>query len=395
MQAIKRGDIYYADLNPVRGSEQGGIRPVLILQNDIGNKHSPTVIVATITSQINKAELPTHIEIEGYGLRELSVVCLEQIKTIDKCRLRGHIGHLDDDLMEKVNEALNISLGIQMKKEGQAVANFKLATVEFKNQRVLTTQQLAAAYETETNNLVNNFARNKERFIEGVHYYFLKGTELQGLKNYITDNDLVPRNAPHFYLWTEKGASRHCKILDNDKAWQRFDELEDTYFRAKELSAPQTQIQILQQAISVLAEQEKELAATKQIAIEAKSEATAAKADADAAKQTITEIKNTIAELPKDQWRKWINNSVVEIVRSEKCKLAFDGVRNESYKLLEEKSRADLEIRVKNKKKRLTIAGAKKSEIDSFCKLDAIEEDKYLKEIYTNIVQKLRIKYLV
>ncbi len=111
---IKRGDIYYADLSPVIGSEQGGVRPVLIVQNDIGNKYSPTVIAAAITSQINKAKLPTHIEISAleYGLLKDSVILLEQIRTIDKKRLREKIGRLDEELMDKVNEALSISFGL-------------------------------------------------------------------------------------------------------------------------------------------------------------------------------------------------------------------------------------------------------------------------------------------
>lgn len=111
---IKRGDIYYADLSPVIGSEQGGVRPVLIVQNDIGNKYSPTVIAAAITSQINKAKLPTHIEIGAleYGLAKDSVILLEQIRTIDKKRLREKIGHLDEELMEKVNNALEVSFGL-------------------------------------------------------------------------------------------------------------------------------------------------------------------------------------------------------------------------------------------------------------------------------------------
>ena len=111
---IKRGDIYYADLSPVIGSEQGGVRPVLVVQNDIGNKYSPTVIAAAITSQINKAKLPTHIEISArdYGLQKDSVILLEQIRTIDKKRLREKIGHMDEELMDKVNEALSISFGL-------------------------------------------------------------------------------------------------------------------------------------------------------------------------------------------------------------------------------------------------------------------------------------------
>lgn len=111
---VRRGEIYYADLSPVVGSEQGGVRPVLIVQNDIGNKYSPTVIVAAITSQINKAKLPTHVELSAseYGLPKDSVILLEQIRTIDKKRLREKICTLSSEIMEKVNEALQISLGL-------------------------------------------------------------------------------------------------------------------------------------------------------------------------------------------------------------------------------------------------------------------------------------------
>jgi len=111
---VNRGNIYYADLSPVIGSEQGGIRPVLIVQNDIGNKYSPTVIVAAITSQINKAKMPTHIELgaEIYGLAKDSVILMEQIRTIDKSRLREKIGTIDDDVMKKIDSALMISLGL-------------------------------------------------------------------------------------------------------------------------------------------------------------------------------------------------------------------------------------------------------------------------------------------
>lgn len=110
---IKRGDLYYADLSPVVGSEQGGIRPVLIIQNDVGNKYSPTVIVAAITSQINKARIPTHIELsaEKYGLPKDSVVLLEQLRTLDKRRLQEKIGKLDDYKMAYIDNALLISLG--------------------------------------------------------------------------------------------------------------------------------------------------------------------------------------------------------------------------------------------------------------------------------------------
>jgi mRNA interferase MazF len=111
---VKRGDVYFADLSPVVGSEQGGTRPVLVIQNDIGNRFSPTVIVAAITAQIQKAKLPTHVEIDAkrYGFERDSVILLEQIRTIDKQRLTDKITHLDDEMMEKVDEALQVSLGL-------------------------------------------------------------------------------------------------------------------------------------------------------------------------------------------------------------------------------------------------------------------------------------------
>ena len=111
---VKRGDIFYADLSPVVGSEQGGIRPVLIIQNDVGNRYSPTIIIAAITSQINKAKLPTHIEIDSlqYMLVRDSVVLLEQVRTVDKKRLREKICHLDEDVMQRVDRALLISFGL-------------------------------------------------------------------------------------------------------------------------------------------------------------------------------------------------------------------------------------------------------------------------------------------
>jgi mRNA interferase MazF len=113
---VRRGDIYYADLSPVVGSEQGGIRPVLVVQNDIGNKYSPTIIVSAITSQLDKARLPTHIEISGdnYGLNKDSVVLLEQVRTIDKKRLREKAGHLDDYSMRQVDHALRTSFGLSV-----------------------------------------------------------------------------------------------------------------------------------------------------------------------------------------------------------------------------------------------------------------------------------------
>ncbi|MBP3273235.1 MAG: type II toxin-antitoxin system PemK/MazF family toxin [Ruminococcus sp.] len=113
--SVHRGEIYYADLSPVIGSEQGGIRPVLIVQNDVGNRHSPTVIAAAITSRSDKAKLPTHIRVGGgeCGLAKDSIVLLEQIRTLDKRRLKERMGELDSDSMNRVNSALSISFGLE------------------------------------------------------------------------------------------------------------------------------------------------------------------------------------------------------------------------------------------------------------------------------------------
>lgn len=112
VRRLKRGDVYYADLRPVIGSEQGGVRPVLVVQNDVGNRHSPTIICAAITSKMNKAKLPTHIELSAgkYDMVKDSVILLEQLRTIDKKRLKDKVCHLDDEIMKQVNRGLMISL---------------------------------------------------------------------------------------------------------------------------------------------------------------------------------------------------------------------------------------------------------------------------------------------
>ena len=112
--SVKRGDIYYADLSPVVGSEQGGVRPVLIVQNDTGNRHSPTIIAAAITSRTGKAKMPTHIELPGQssGLPRDSIILLEQVRTLDKKRLRERMGHVEEQVMEKVDTAIAVSFGL-------------------------------------------------------------------------------------------------------------------------------------------------------------------------------------------------------------------------------------------------------------------------------------------
>ena len=115
MAKVKRGDVFYTELDPVIGSEQGGVRPVLIIQNDVGNQHSPTTIVAAITGQLTKAKLPTHVDLAGRenGLAKNSVVLVEQVRTIDKTRLKEYICTLDKQIMEQVDQALLISMGLR------------------------------------------------------------------------------------------------------------------------------------------------------------------------------------------------------------------------------------------------------------------------------------------
>ncbi|MBO4676045.1 MAG: type II toxin-antitoxin system PemK/MazF family toxin [Oscillospiraceae bacterium] len=124
LQSVRRGDIYYADLSPVVGSEQGGMRPVLIVQNDIGNRYSPTVIAAAITSQTGKAKLPTHISLGGQscGLTKDSIILLEQIRTIDKQRLRERMGKLDEAMMSRVDSAIAVSFGLGPREAGTGAA---------------------------------------------------------------------------------------------------------------------------------------------------------------------------------------------------------------------------------------------------------------------------------
>ena len=133
MNTVKRGDIFYADLSPVVGSEQGGLRPVLIIQNDIGNRYSPTVIAAAITSRVSKTHLPTHIDIyaDQVGLAKDSVILLEQIRTLDKRRLKEKMGHLDDSVMDTVNTAIAISFGLgSPKQDAEARAMMQRASYE-------------------------------------------------------------------------------------------------------------------------------------------------------------------------------------------------------------------------------------------------------------------------
>lgn len=248
-----------------------------------------------------------------------------------------------------------------------------LIVIEHNNKRVLTTKQLAEAYETDINNIKVNFSRNGDRFEEGKHYFLLRGNALKEFKNKVTDSNVVGKNANQLYLWTERGALRHAKILDTDRAWEVYEKLEETYFRAKQLTQSfqelSPQLQVLINLELKQKQLEQEIAATK---------------------NQVTEIKETIVNREED-WRK----DVVRKLRKIGFKHGdYKKFIDMSYKMLEERAGCNLNTRLENLKKRMALQGATKTAIDNANFLDAIQNDKRLKEIYINIVNQLYIKYV-
>lgn len=251
-----------------------------------------------------------------------------------------------------------------------------LFPVEHNNQRVLTTQQLAEAYQTDTNNISKNFSNNRERFIEGRDFYFLQGEELQSFKRLLNDIPEPMKYTPQLYLWTERGSNRHCKILDTDKAWEQFDILEETYFNVKNYDA------------SV-----KELSPQLQVLINLELEQKKIKQEISEVKTTLYLVKDTVANHTEDNWRDTINSMFNKIVKAVGNK-EYQKIRSDSYKLLEERAGVNLNIRLENYRSRLTENGSTKSKISGANKLDIIEQDKKLREIYTGIIKELTIKHV-
>jgi len=254
-----------------------------------------------------------------------------------------------------------------------------LIPVTYNNERILTTEQLALVYETTTDNIKRNFSNNKDRFKEGVHYFYLEGSELKDFKNQVNNIPLVGKRASHLYLWTERGADRHCKILDTDKAWEQFDHLEDTYFRVKENKinteqlSPETQL-ILRLSKSI-ARSELE---NKQI-----------KAKITAVESNVQAIRDIIVINPKAEWRKQTNNILNSVGFKTK---KYQEVKEEAYKALEERGKCKLKIRLENLKGRALRQGMAPSKADKLNYLDVIANDTRLKEIYIAIVKEIAIK---
>lgn len=238
---MKRGQVYYADLRPVVGSEQGGIRPVAIIQNDKGNCYSPTVIVAMMTTK-KKVNLPTHIRTteEDSCLPQKSTILLEQLRTIDKSRLTSYVGDLSEGTMRKVDEALKVSLALNKEERKEDVVlnnlirigNADISVKEYGGQRVVTFKDIDAVHDRPDGTANKRFLDNKKRFIEGEDFFKVSNSEIR--KSHIipiSDNDFTDK-----ILITESGYLMLVKSFTDDIAWDIQRKLVNSYFRAKKLS---------------------------------------------------------------------------------------------------------------------------------------------------------------
>lgn len=267
--------------------------------------------------------------------------------------------------MEKV--ILNIE-------NGQPVAK-KIQPIEIKGQRVLTTEQLGEVYEVEEVRIRQGFSRNQDKFQEGKHYFKLQGEELKQFKReYLKDTSLKLNS---LMLWTERGANRHCKILDTDKAWEQFDNLEETYFRVKE-NKPTCIEDVLIQSLQEMKDVKQQLNQVNHKVLETKEE--------------LKTVREVIEIRPSNSWRGETNRLMNKICFKLKD---YKNPKEEAYKALEERAGCDLKIRLKNMKARQALQGVSKSKIDGLNYLDVIAQDKKLIEIYTAIVKEMAIKYKV
>lgn len=246
-----------------------------------------------------------------------------------------------------------------------------LIKIEHKEQLVLTTEQLAQVYECDNKNISNNFNRTQEKFVEGKHYFILEGNDLQVFKG-IHQNDESLKFVSKLYLWTKQGASRHCKMLGTDKAWEQFDVLEETYFNQNaRLENLSPQLQLL---INIELEQK---------AIKQKQEKQA---------QEIQGIREVVALNPND-WRKDTSSLIRKMAQNIGGNEHIRDLHSEAYGLLDERMGVDLQCRLTNKRRRMADEGICKSKRDKLNPLDVIAEDKKLIEGYIAIVKEMSIKY--
>ncbi|HGE7910997.1 TPA: ORF6N domain-containing protein [Clostridioides difficile] len=252
-----------------------------------------------------------------------------------------------------------------------------LQVIERNNERVLTTQQLADVYETDVNNIQTNFNRNKERFKENVHYFLLQGEYLKEFKNQPTNSQLVSKHSSQLYLWTERGASRHCKILDTDKAWEQFDNLEETYFKVKQ-QKPSCIEDVLIESLKEMKDLRLQVNQANNIALEAKTEVKAIK---------------EVVSLNATDWRKDTQQLIAKIAKKQGGFEHINLLRRESYELLNNRFGVDLHRRLINKRRKMAEEGVSESKREKVNNLDVIQDDKKLIEGYVAIVKDMALKY--
>lgn len=298
------------------------------------------------------------------GPQNMTIVTEKGLRTILKHSKKPYISRfikwLEESILPQINKG-----GKQMN---------DLQVIEHNNQRILTTNQLADYYEATGKMISNNFNNNKERFVENKHYYLLQG---QALKDFLHSYNLGLQNISKIrslYLWTERGALHHAKILDTDKAWQAYEKLEDTYFKVQELKqldgfSPQLQLLINMEI--------------KQNRLEAAITTT---------NERIDNIKDVVS-LDTTSWRIDTQNLIVKIAYELGGIECIKDLRKESYRLLNTRMGVDIQRRLTNKRRRMADEGAAKSKRDKLNYLDVIAEDKKLIEGYTAIVKEMSIKY--
>ncbi|MEC5403412.1 ORF6N domain-containing protein [Clostridioides difficile] len=251
-----------------------------------------------------------------------------------------------------------------------------LQVIERNNKRVLTTQQLADVYETDSKNISNNFNNNKDRFIEGKHYFLLQGDDLKNFKGIHTEYENL-KFASKMYLWTERGANRHCKILDTDKAWEQFDNLEETYFKVKQQKLTCIE-DVLIESLKEMKDLRLQVNQANNIALEAKTEV-----------KTIKEV----VSLNATDWRKDTQQLIARIAKKQGGFEHINMLRRESYELLNKRFGVDLHRRLINKRRKMAEEGLSESKREKVNNLDVIQDDKKLIEGYVAIVKDMALKY--
>lgn len=261
------------------------------------------------------------------------------------------------------------------------VGTKELPVIEWNGQRVITTAQLADIYEATEVQIKQNYGNNTGRFEEGEHFYLLKGEELRAFKNMVEKFDLVGKNAPQLYLWTRRGASRHCKMLGTDKAWEQFDVLEENYYNPQGqfyMSKLSPELQMFQKIFNSVAEQQ----------LEQKRQAE----QLNHVEQRVESIREVVA-LDTTSWRDDTGNILRKISMELGGGQAYSQVRAESYELLSKRMGVNLKQRLTNKRRRMADEGICKSTRDKLSYVDIIAEDKKLIEGYTAIVKEMAIRY--